>query len=510
MATFKDSHCVQRMGNESHLSRLSSGLNQLRQQSIFCDVNIIVGDKRFPAHKAVLISSSDYFQRMFSSGFQESTMSEVTVPGTEESFAQILDFVYTGYFTLSLQTVIGILRMACYMIFNEAMELCNKYLRYVTDPNQLIIEDCFEIWSIASNHDSLSDVAQLYRSHLMRKFAMLVKSRVFLENSSASVMMDFLIDEEIETDTMTEEHILEAALIWVKFDWEQRKVHAVDRLKQVRFGLVPLDRLQEILGEELLAIPECKDMVAAVVKLSVTKETASPPLGESHPELFATRNTITAVNLYVAKYDALSMIALECTTDIACYKLTRVPDFPNRLPFKENIELVYEGYEVCVTDMGHLYAAGSYLPRYFDDDSGESEKHCKWTAENNFFRYDPEKNEWILLPPMPIALFYPLLKPLGDYLYAFCSESDRCESSNTMLRYCTLRKTWTVEADDLHLSPTQVFAFRGNLLIKGTVRAQGPNLPNRFGLADIGYSISQVGCTNLTKEAGPMFSLMVF
>ena len=237
MATFEQEQCVQRVGNPTHLSRLSLGLDQLRQQASFCDVNIIVGDQRFPAHKAVLSSTSDYFQGMFSTGFQESTMNEITVNGTEKSFAQILDFAYTGYFMLSMETVIDILKMACYMVFTEALEVCAEYLKDVKD--QLAIEDCFEIWSIARNHSSLSDIAQLYQSHLLLNFTTCIKSEVFLENSSACVMMELLSDEEIETDTLTEEHILQAALIWLKFDWEERKVHAVNLLKKIRLGLVP-------------------------------------------------------------------------------------------------------------------------------------------------------------------------------------------------------------------------------------------------------------------------------
>ena len=285
MATFEQEQCIQCVGNQNHLSRLSSGLNQLRQQASFCDVIIIVGDQRFPAHKAVLSSASDYFQGMFSSGFQESTMNEITLPGTERSFAQILDFAYTGSFMLSLHTVTDILKMASYMVFTEAVEVCAEYLRDVKD--QLVIGDCFEIWSIARNHSSLLEIAKLYQRHVLQNFLNCVKSEAFLDNSSACVLMELLSDEEIETHTIAEEQILQAALTWLKFNWEERKVHAVDLLKKIRLGLVPVDRVREILGKQLLAIPECKDMVEEVVQLSLTKETASPTLVKSHPELFA-------------------------------------------------------------------------------------------------------------------------------------------------------------------------------------------------------------------------------
>ena len=495
MATFKQDQCVQRVGNQTHLSRLSLGLDQLRQQASFCDVNIMVGDQRFPAHKVVLSSTSDYFQGMFSSGFQESTMNEISVPGTERSFAQILDFAYTGYFMLSLETVTDILKTACYMVFTEAVEICAEYLRGAKD--QLSFGDCLEVWSIARNHSSLSDIAQMYRSHLLLNFSKCVKSGAFLENSSACVMMEFLSDEEIETDTMTEEHILEAVMIWLKFDWEHRKVHVVDLLKKVRLGLVPHDRLEKVFGDDLLAIPECKNMMEEVVKLSVTKETASPPLVTSHPEFFASRNTITATISVDEENESSVMLPLKCVTDTACYKLNKLSDVPNKLPFMELVEQDGGMGIISVTDKGPLYAAGgnSLYPWYLyvDEEKDKREAHLNWIAENNFFRYDSEKNEWVLLPPMPTPMSRPIMIIMDEYIYLVGSEDGDFVSPNMMLRYSIPSETWTVEAQDLHMCVTSVVVLHGNVLIQGNLMAEGPNLPAPSKpYYDAGYEIRQV------------------
>ena len=467
MAAFKQDQCVQRVGNQTFLSRLSEGLNQMRQQASFCDVNIFVGDQRFPAHKAVLSSASDYFQGMFSSGFQEKTLNEISVPGTGKSFAQILDFAYTGYFMLSLETVTDIFKMASFMVFTEAVDVCAEYLKGVKD--QLAIGDCFEIWSIARNHSSLTEIAKLYQSHLVQNILKCVKSEEFLKNSSACVMMEFLSDEEIETDTTTEEHILEAVMTWLKFDWEHRKVHVVDLLKKVRLGLVPLDRLRKICGYDLLAIPECKNMVEEVVKLSVTKETASPPLVTSHPEFFASRNTITATISVDREDFSSTMLPLLCTTDTACYQLSKVPDVPNKLPFMEMVrQIVCMG--ICVTDNGHLYAArgdNKEFLRYKDHEREKREAHLNWTAENNFYRYDSERNEWILLPPMPILVCFPKVVCVDDCIYVTDSKDTSIKSGTLMLKYSIPNKTWTVEAEDKSLSVTHVAVFEGNILIQG-------------------------------------------
>ncbi|XP_072020765.1 uncharacterized protein [Amphiura filiformis] len=260
----------------------------------------------------------------------------------------------------------------------------------------------------------------MYRSHVIQSFLKCVKSRVFLENCTASVMMEILSDEEIETDTTTEKQILQGAVMWLKYDWEQRKVHAVDFMKKIRLGLVvPVDRLQEILGDEIMAIPECKEMVEEVVKLSVTKDTASPPLSESHPDLFATRNTITT-NLYVLTHDykSDSLLSIACSTETACYKLTKFAEvpYPYKIAYLE-WDKPESGIELLVGDDGHLYAAGGSSVEPFDGDTEKEEDHKEWLCENNFFRYDLERNEWVVLPPMPKVLYNPITFQLDDYIY---------------------------------------------------------------------------------------------
>ena len=80
---------------------------------------------------------------------------------------------------------------------------------------------------------------------------------------------------------------------WLRHDWDQRKAHTTDLLKKIRLGLVPVDRLKQILSDEILAIPECKEMMEEVVKLHAAEETDKIPLVQSHPSFFANRNTIT-------------------------------------------------------------------------------------------------------------------------------------------------------------------------------------------------------------------------
>ena len=59
-------------------------------------------------------------------------------------------------------------------------------------------------------------------------------------------------------------------LKWLLYKWEQRKVHALDLLKKLRLGLVPVERLKQILHEgthQILSIRKCKKLLKKVLTL---------------------------------------------------------------------------------------------------------------------------------------------------------------------------------------------------------------------------------------------------
>ncbi|XP_072050632.1 kelch-like protein 25 isoform X2 [Amphiura filiformis] len=440
MAARLDNNChLKKLGNPSYPPLLSSGLNQLRQQSAFCDVTIVVGDQRFPAHKAVLSCASDYFEGMFSSGFQESAMREVTVPGTEDCFTQLLEFAYTGYFTLSVQTAAGILRMANYMMLTDAMKLCAEYLCDVKE--NLSIDDCFEVWSISCNHDSLSDVAKLYQEHLVQNFPECGRSEVFLENASADILMEMMDNDDIETDTCTEEQILQVVIAWLKYDWEQRKVSVVHLLKKARLGLVQVENLKQILGEEVLDVPECKDMVEEVIRLNATKDEADVPLIESRPDLFASRNTVTGQLTNFAGSEAFL-----CKTMSGCYKLHHLSDFPYVNPY---LDTEYRfGSSGMVYDNKEIYVACGKEDADANDEFNEDASidvwlmYDSWLEEKNFFKFDLENNEWTVQKPMKRVMrsesLY--LHRLSDYIYAVGEDEDG--GDYFVQRYSLVSKEW--------------------------------------------------------------------
>ena len=51
---------------------------------------------------------------------------------------------------------------------------------------------------------------------------------------------------------------------WLRHDWESRHTHAFSLLKEVRLGLVPEEKLKDMLHPDILEITECKELYEQV------------------------------------------------------------------------------------------------------------------------------------------------------------------------------------------------------------------------------------------------------
>ncbi|NXL93233.1 KAISO regulator, partial [Alectura lathami] len=73
-------------------SALLQSLNEQRGHGLFCDVTVIVEDRKFRAHRNILSASSTYFHQLFSVAGQVVELSFVRA----EVFAEILNYMYSS------------------------------------------------------------------------------------------------------------------------------------------------------------------------------------------------------------------------------------------------------------------------------------------------------------------------------------------------------------------------------------------------------------------------------
>ena len=89
------------------------GLDELRNQELLCDVHLVADGAKFPAHRVVLAAASPYFQAMFTGGFKENQMNEITLNDmSSQGLKCVLDAIYTPELLLSKENVCDVLPVA--------------------------------------------------------------------------------------------------------------------------------------------------------------------------------------------------------------------------------------------------------------------------------------------------------------------------------------------------------------------------------------------------------------
>ena len=62
-----------------------------------CDVVLVAGARKIPAHRVVLSAASDYFFAMFTSNVREATQEEIFMKDVDpDALAALIKYIYTG------------------------------------------------------------------------------------------------------------------------------------------------------------------------------------------------------------------------------------------------------------------------------------------------------------------------------------------------------------------------------------------------------------------------------
>ncbi|KAM4534107.1 kelch-like protein 34 [Odontesthes bonariensis] len=236
--------------SSSHRTGLLSGFQRLRSQRKMCDVVLEAGGVSFPCHRALLASSSDYFWALFGENTVERLAGSISLPAlTPEGLDAILDFLYSGWLSISASTLPLVLEAARYLQVETAFSICEQFM---TDG--LNAENCCCYANLAERHALVNAFEAANQTIAMEMKGLLQKSRVDLLALNIQSLMAVLDADEIPG-------VMEVELIKVTLDWLDENgplplLKSNLLLSRLRFGLVaPSDLINLGRSHKAMATP---------------------------------------------------------------------------------------------------------------------------------------------------------------------------------------------------------------------------------------------------------------
>ena len=252
-------------------------LNMLRNCGKLCDVVLLAGEVRVPAHRVILASISAYFNAMFTGKMAESRKKEIVINGIEpNALKSLVDYAYTASIQLTESNVQSLLVAASALQFDGVKEAASQFLL-----RQLDADNCLGIKRFAEIHgcSHLQSAANIYSTHW---FTSVYKREEFLALSPEEVK------ELISSDQLNvgaEYEVFEAALLWLGHRGEERNQYIHDIISCVRFPLIPKEQLLKDVGHNPIVIsnPQCVELMVEALEYhflpdDTTKVTTISPL----------------------------------------------------------------------------------------------------------------------------------------------------------------------------------------------------------------------------------------
>lgn len=247
-------------------SSLLLQLNLLRQENILIDLWLCSDNTEIPCHRNVLVSSSPYFRAMFCNNFMERQQSMIVLKGiTPSILSSIIDYVYTGLFSIDMDIVLPLMQAAAMLQYGRLFEACSTFLQMQLSPdNCLSMIRLSEIMNCESLQDKAKDMA-------MKSFSDVSASEDLCELSLPE-LMGYLEDDSLCAE---EEQVFEALVAWIHHDPLSRRGAISDLFKKVRLRYIhPTYLFQFIANDPLIQSSTlCTELIESVRRLMFSVST---------------------------------------------------------------------------------------------------------------------------------------------------------------------------------------------------------------------------------------------
>ncbi len=230
--------------DESLPKETMESMEQLRRNEELCDVDLVVDQQCFRAHRVVLAASSMYFRAMFCRQMAESGQRRVVIQGVDaNALASLIKFAYTCSLEINEENAQSLLAASNFLQMLRAREACCKFLQERLDcSNSLDVADFAEF-------QSCQELLEAALAFARRNFTEISKNDRFCQISYAR-MKHFLNSNDLHLPE-GEEAVFLALTQWTKANPSERQTHFSELLNLVKLPLVG----QEFFAVEVAANP---------------------------------------------------------------------------------------------------------------------------------------------------------------------------------------------------------------------------------------------------------------
>lgn len=213
-----------------HAESMMGKMEAYFAQKKLCDVMLVSGQVRIPAHRIVLCAASDYFAAMFNSGLSETKVDEVVLVDVDaESLGTLITYVYTGKLEIKEETVENLLSTACLLQFDKVAQDCSAFLIKRLHPS-----NCIGIRHFSEARSCRELFAEADR-FVLENFVDVVNNQEFLMLPSDE--LEKLLSQD-NLNVPSEETILRSLVSWARHNEDKRQQSLSRLLSNVRLPLL--------------------------------------------------------------------------------------------------------------------------------------------------------------------------------------------------------------------------------------------------------------------------------
>ncbi|XP_041358583.1 kelch-like protein 5 isoform X1 [Gigantopelta aegis] len=253
----------------NHCERMMRKMEDYVNKNTLCDVILVAGTKRIPAHRLVLTAASDYFAAMFTSDVREASMNEIKMKDVDpEALAALVTYTYTGKIELKEETVESLLATSCLLQLSEVVEACCSFLMKQLHPSNCIgirqfadAQGCTNLYKVANNY-------------VMEHFVDVILNQEFL------ILPCDEVSELLSSDDLNvpnEETIFEALVKWSKHDITNRRKMLSKLLSHIKLPLMAPQYIADYVETNPLFRDdkECQQLIMEALKYHLLPERRS-------------------------------------------------------------------------------------------------------------------------------------------------------------------------------------------------------------------------------------------